>query len=154
MINRPVNRDPKVTALPAHQMRSFELKQPLDTHFRTATCEEVNCTQQLNGFMIACDPNSDMGKQMIYAIENVPAAKRSYTKAVNATGFVEYTFPPGQRCFRPHRTPIGHDPIPIVRDGDFRGNPTGQVMRHTSLESWHQHAAESLDTLYGLKAQG
>jgi hypothetical protein len=65
-------------------------------------------------------------------------------------------FEAGQSCFRAsdHRALLDKQEIFIVRDGDYRGNPTGTVRRHTRPESWREDFAEHQDKLARQIQQG
>jgi hypothetical protein len=58
-------------------------------------------------------------------------------------------FESGQPCFRAseHRRLLDKQEIYIARDGDYRGNPTGAVRRHTRPEFWLEDFAEHQDKL-------
>ena len=73
--------------------------------------------------------------------EMLHAAKtsgRKHTELHVAEGENWLVFEAGQDCFRSeqHRKLLDRQEIFIARDGDWRGNPTGQVRKHTKPEFW------------------
>jgi hypothetical protein len=108
--------------LPAAAMKTFEIAAPLASHWRPASCAEVECQHYIHGWMTTVLPGSDdetlirqSGRAFLPHSETMP------------DGFVRYTFPPGQPCFRAatHRAPLEREPLFTLRGGDWRGNPRG-----------------------------
>ncbi len=118
MMTRPLNRvTPK---LPAAAMLTHEMAAPLATHWRKATCEEVNCPEFLNGWML---PLAGLDDGDIWQARN---SGRRYREQPTDAGPV-LIYEAGQPCFREstHRLPLDRPPLFIARDGDWRGNPRG-----------------------------
>lgn len=119
--------------------KTYEMRSPLPTHFRAATCAEVQCPHYLNGWRVRVEG---------LAPEDVHAAKNSGRRWVEqhiAEGETWLLFEAGQNCFRvsQHRARIDRPPLYIVRDGDFRGNPRGTKAR------LHQRAADWVEDFAG-----
>ncbi|NUS00588.1 MAG: hypothetical protein HOV67_35645 [Kribbellaceae bacterium] len=105
--------------------KTYEMRSPLATHFRAATCAEVNCPHYLNGWRVHLEA---------LPAELADAARKSgrrYREEKVAEGQTYLVFEAGQNCFRvsQHRARIDRPPLYIVRDGDFRGNPRGTKAR-------------------------
>lgn len=131
---------------PAHLMRTFQIDQPLATHFRRASCEEVDCEANRHGWKMGFDLTDPERRQAARDIRD--KSGRSYTYELLDEGRkIVFTFPAGQRCFERHHLPLERDPLLIVRDGDWRGNPTRRRMRHTSAESFLDHWSSDLDKI-------
>lgn len=143
----------QIVQTPVQHMRTFQLAQPLRTHFRRASCQEVGCAAHANGWRMGFDLTDPEKAQAARDIRN--KSGRSYTYELLDEGRkIVFTFPAGQTCFEQHRVPLERDPFMIVRAGDFRGNPTGQRMRHTSAESFLDHWSTDLDRLNTRRERG
>lgn len=143
--------------VPAHQMRTYQMDQPLDTHFRAATCVEVDCANHATGWKMGFDLTDDEKARAARWIRD--KSGRAYTyELFGGSGLPEYrvvfTFPAGQRCFRTHRVPLERDPFLVVRGGDFRGNPERQVRRHRSAEGFLDQWSNDLDKLNTVRERG
>ncbi len=128
--------------LPVQAMRTFSIRAPLTTHFRKATCEEANCQHYLEGWrsiVPADSPQADYIRR---------GSGRRFTEGRNSPGLAEFTFEPGQDCFASdtHRVAIDRPEIFVMRDGDWRGNPTGRSMR-LPAQSWVDAFGENLETV-------
>jgi hypothetical protein len=88
-------------------------------------------------------------------LHTVRRAGRPFTERTE-DGEIVFTFQPGTPCFRvsTHRVKTGRPELFIVRDGDWRGNPTGQHRRHTRPEFWVEDMSEHLDQIKQLRERG
>lgn len=149
--------------LPASGMKTYALAAPLASHWRPATCEEVDCPSYLQGWKTIVDEATELGqRQAAYvrseclddAQANRPAVggRRRYREAREA-GLTVFTFEAGQRCFAAHQQPLEREPLYLVRGGDWRGNPRGEpARRHVRPDDWvddfaehQQHLADRLE---------
>lgn len=123
---RPLNRvQPR---MPPQAYKSYHIARPLASHFRRATCQEANCSAYLRGWHTVIDISRR-------ARGSLPsgAAQANYIRlhsgrrySVTQNGdLVTFTFAAGQQCFAEHRVPVGREPLFVVSDGDWRGNPRG-----------------------------
>jgi hypothetical protein len=117
---------------PEH-FKTYAIVAPLATHWRTATCREVECAGWKNGFRSAIDVSTDLGARQASYIEN--QSGRRFTRTHDGT-VVTYDFPAGQACFRAHKVPLERTPIYVVRDGDYRGNPRGTEPARRTADEW------------------
>jgi len=126
---------------PAAAYQTFQIASPLETHWRPATCAEVNCEQHLHGWRVRLDGLSDADR---WAIHN---SGRHFVRHDVAAGETWLVFEPGQDCFAAaeHRVPLGKPELYVVRGGDWRGNPTREFRQHTSAESWVDEFAANQD---------
>ncbi len=130
-------------SLPADLMRTYALRAPLATHFRPASCEEVDCQMRQHGWRTTIDVDTELGRRQAHYIR--VSSGRRFTEAMEA-GLLQFTFPPGQQCFAGHRLPLDREPLYLVRDGDWRGDPRGTpARRHAHAEDWIDDMQESLD---------
>jgi hypothetical protein len=136
--------------LDVRQMRTFQVDAPLATHWRRASCAEVDCPDYLNGFVTTVLAGSDDEDAL-----KASGRKWSSTTA-NPDGTISYTFEAGTECwssFR-HRVRVREDSLWIVRDGDWRGNPTGRARRHTRPADWVDEFADHQDKLAEAQRRG
>lgn len=113
--------------------KTYEMRSPLSTHFRPATCAEANCQYYTGGFQVRVE---GLGEEVLHAVQH---SGRTYTVQKVAEGETYLVFEPGQPCLREslHRVRVERPPLYIVRDGDWRGNPRGTKARlHQSPDNW------------------
>jgi hypothetical protein len=121
-------------AMPAGSYKTYQLAAPRSTHFRPATCADVDCEAYLFGWRTAVDVATDLGRRQADYIRR--AAKRAYTED-RVDGLTVFIFEPGQQCFAEHQVRLERPPLFIVRGGDFRGDPRGEQPRyHSRPEFW------------------
>lgn len=137
MMTRPVFRADPV--LPVQAMQTYSIRVPQATHWRSASCEEVECSAYLKGWKTILPGNSDL----IYLLKR---SGRRYTEQRVDAGLIEFTFAAGQSCFKAsqHKVRIARPEIYVVRGGDWRGS-TGIIRRHTQPEHWVEDMQERLD---------
>jgi hypothetical protein len=118
----------------AEAYKTYEMRAPLSTHFRPATCAEANCTYYRDGFQVRVE---GLAPQVLHAVQN---SGRKYSVQKVAEGETYLAFEAGQPCLRAslHRVRIeDRPPLYIVRDGDFRGNPRGtRARQHLNPQFW------------------
>lgn len=130
------------TAAPVQAYRTWSLVRPAGREFfRDATCEEVACLRQRNGWRTVLDLTTRQGLKTAEWITR--SSGRRFTKE-QAGQVVTFTFERGQCCFEKHQLARERDPIFIVRDGDHRGNPTGRRRVHTRGADWRNDMQENL----------
>jgi len=148
---RPLTRADRLL-LPAAAYRTYGIAAPADTHHRPATCAEVDCAAHLHGWVTTVDEATDLGQRQAHHIRS--AAGRGYREERTAAGLTAFTFPPGQRCFRQHRTRVDRPELFYVRGGDWRGNPTGETYQHTRPADWVDDFATHQDRLATQQQRG
>ncbi len=145
---RPMNR-----IQPAGQVQDYKTYQilaPTSTHRRPATCAEIECPNYLKGWRLRVE---GLPPDMLHAART---SGRKFTELHVAEGENWLVYEAGQACFKAsqHRVPLDKQEIFVVRDGDFRGNPTGNVRKHTRAEHWVEDFAEHQDNLTRQMQQG
>jgi hypothetical protein len=141
VIQQPFRIDP---AGPVHAYQTFQIHRPRGPEFeRPATCEEVGCEAWTNGWITRVPTGSDLAN----AVRTSGRTPSAIT--MNADGTTSFAFGAGTPCFRAsaHRRPVRPD-IPdlfVVRDGDWRGNPSGRRMVHQRPDDWVEHFQEATD---------
>lgn len=140
---RPLIRvDP---ALPAEHMKTYGFVAPKETHFRPATCEEVDCGNYQRGWVTKIDEATVLGKQQAFYIRQQSGRKFAEDREGELTAFV---FEPGQCCFAEHSVSLEREPIYLVKEGDWRGNPRGTPPRiHARPADWVDDFATHQDQL-------
>lgn len=143
---RPLNRpDP---LLPVTKMVTHAILQPLLTHWRSATCAEVDCAHYLNGWGVA---KRHVDDRLLAAIKQ--AGYRFSTIEIEE-GQDHLWFEAGQPCFKAgdHRLPVGRDPLFVARSGDWRGNPDGanaKPLVFSGADAWKDSIGTTLDRCQG-----
>lgn len=125
---QPLNRvDRGLLAPGAYQ--TYSIDQPADTLIRTA-CEQAGCAAWASGWESAIDESTDIGRAQAAYIRG--QAGRTFREQHTA-GLTVFRFEARQRCFGEHKT---RPQLFAVRDGDWRGNPTGRVRQHQRPADW------------------
>lgn len=124
--------------------KTYQILQPLESHFRDATCQEVDCQAFANGWRSMVDTSTPLGARQANYIRL--HSGRAYTSTENAA-MVTFVFRPGQRCFTSHRLPLGRPNLFVVRDGDWRGNPHRTDPQRRSAADWVDDFATHQDKL-------
>lgn len=142
MLNRPLNRiKPR---LPITKMRTHTISAPTATHWRKATCAELECDHHLRGWTIntAGLPDGD-----VYLAKN---SGRRFIVTHDEQGAEVLNFVAGQPCFRAseHRKRLDREPWFSARAGDWRGNPEGRLAQplvFSGADAWKDSVATLLD---------
>lgn len=141
-----IQRAPRHHRLPVQAVKTYQVMAPEVSHWRTATCAEVECPAYMQGWRVRL---ATLTPAQRYAIET---SGRRYSLLDLGEGQQWWTFPAGQRCFRSseHRLPVGRPTLYVVRDGDpWRGNPRGTPPRiHTDPKYWAEDFANHQQLLY------
>jgi len=137
---------------PVQAYKTYAVRQPLATHWRKATCEEINCPAFLNGWVTRVpwgSPEAD------YIIAGRHRRRFKETTGIDSAER-EFMFAPGQPCWRAseHQAPLGRPPLFIVRGGDYRGNPAGDRRVHVRAEDWRDDLGEHLIMIKDRQARG
>ncbi len=129
--------------------KSYSISAPLATHWRPATCAEVACPDYLHGWRIR---KEHLDAQLLHAATR---SGRRYREVSFAAGETWLVYEAGQVCFKAsqHRLPLERPELYLVRDGDWRGNPTGSVQRLTAA-SWTDDFGEHQERLADRFKQG
>ncbi|MFD9618502.1 hypothetical protein ACFWB2_14700 [Streptomyces virginiae] len=125
--------------------KTYAISRPKATHWRAASCEEVGCRLLERGFKTAVDESTQLGQRQAHYIRR--ESGRKYTEARREDGLTEFVFASGQPCFKEHKLPLDRQELFYVRGGDARGNPSGQVRRHSRPEDWVEDMAINQDRL-------
>lgn len=137
MLNRTIQPNAPVT-----MYKTYQIAMPRQTHFRKATCEEVGCSNYKNGWITRVPSDSELEGI-------VRSSGRKWVTAIKEGAETVFTFAAGTICFQEsqHAVPLDRPALFIVKDGDFRGNPTGRHKQHTRPEFWVEDFSEHLDNI-------
>lgn len=128
--------------------RTFGIAAPQATHWRPATCAEVDCANWANGFRVTCDLRTQLGVDQARYIRD--KAGRHFTHAfTDDSRVITFTFPAGQQCFIAHRLPLGRPALFVARNGDWRGSGRRPLERRVfdRPDQWVDTFAEHQDKL-------
>lgn len=106
--------------LPADAFKTYSIQAPLATHWRSASCAEVDCTGFRDGW---CSIVPSGSPQAAYIRAD---RSRRHIEEAQPGGLTCFTFEAGQKCFVPHKTRIDRPEHFRIRGGDWRGNPRGE----------------------------
>ena len=87
----------------------FGINRPLATHWRKATCAEVDCPHFTFGWETLIDERTDFGKKQAGYIRH--KSGRTFKEEVLQNGLTSFVFHAGQKCFREHKIPLEREPI-------------------------------------------
>ncbi len=133
-------------AMPSGAYKTYEIRQPHETHSRSASCEEVGCGAYIHGWVTALDINLPAHQDAALFIET--QSGRSYTKERTSDTTYSYKFSPGQTCFAAHMIRIGREPIYVVKNGDWRRSDNVVQRRAADwVEDFGEHQARLSDRL-------
>jgi hypothetical protein len=128
--------------------KSFSLRRPLTSHWREATCEEVDCPDWRFGWFTTVDTSDDLGQRRYHFITH-DKTRRPSVQHVGGSLW-RFSFGPGFTCYRAHehRVQIDRPPLLLVAEGDYRGNPRGIPAHvHQTAEDWADDFANHQDRL-------
>ncbi|UOZ10546.1 hypothetical protein [Amycolatopsis sp. WQ 127309] len=120
--------------LPAHAKKTYSIIAPRATHWRKATCDEVDCEAQEFGWASAIDETTDLGQRQAQYIRTLSG--RRFGEHRNSAGLTIFEFAPGQQCFTAHEVPLGRPELFVVRGGDTRGWTNEGNRVHANGEDW------------------
>jgi hypothetical protein len=122
--------------------KTYQLLAPRATHHRPATCQETGCKALQYGWKTVVDESAALGQAQAHYIRRESGRKFREDREL-VKGLTIFVFDAGQTCFNQHTAPLERDPMFIVKDGDYRGNPRGTRPRvHKRAADWVEDFAE------------
>lgn len=149
-------------ALPAGAFKTYQIASPLRTHWRRATCAEVECDAYLHGWTSLIDESTELGQRIAHYIRGSECGRR-FTEERQPHGLTAFHFEAGQQGFASqaaaedharHVIRLDREPRYIERGGDWRANPSGFRREHTRPELWVESFAENQGRLAALAERG
>lgn len=138
--------------MPVDAYKTYRIVSPQATHFRPATCAEVDCEAYLNGWRSTIDEATVLGGQQAHYIRK--QSGRGFTEERLESGLTQFDFSAGQRCFTQHQARLDRPEHYLVRGGDWRGNPTGETRTHSSAADWVEDFGEHQQRLLDQHERG
>ncbi|MFD3802647.1 hypothetical protein ACFWTC_03240 [Streptomyces sp. NPDC058619] len=133
-MQQSINRIDPLYAVQAYQ--TYSIRRQPDVLVRAA-CQQVGCSAWLSGWESTVDEMTSLGRSQAAYIRT--QAGRTFSELRTAAGLTVFRFDSGQRCFAEHKT---NPETYGVRDGDWRGNPTGRVRQHQRPSDWVEDFGE------------
>jgi hypothetical protein len=130
--------------LPASAKKTYSIKAPQATHWRKASCAEVECQGQEHGWVSLIDETTELGQRQAQYIRTLSG--RQFKEERSEQGLTAFTFEPGQTCFTEHEVPLGKPELYIVRDGDL-SRSLGNLRVHTRAQDWAEDFATHQQTI-------
>lgn len=120
---------------------TWAIVSPLRTHWRPATCAEVDCRYHLHGWTtVTDDPEvADYFRRR---------SGRAFREEPLPGGAARFTFPAGQRCFhwRKHQIRLDRDEHFIRFDGHHQRHTGGRLV-HSGAVPWRDEFGEHQERL-------
>jgi hypothetical protein len=128
--------------MPVQAYRTFEIRSPLTTHYRPATCAEAECEHYLNGWRVRVE---GLSQEHLHAART---AGRRFVEQQVTEGETWLIYEPGQPCFAAtrHVVAVGRPEIYLSRGGDWRGATTGPLT-HSGPDAWLDEFQTNQDAL-------
>lgn len=142
MYTQGLNRIPP--SGPPSAYKTYQIKQPVQTHYRPASCEEVQCADYLGGWKVILD-----GVLVTAQLEHAARTSgRHFHEVTEENGTRALVFEAGQPCFRAgtHRVSLEREALFIRRNGDFR-TPRSATTRFKRAEDWRDDFGEHQDRI-------
>lgn len=143
---RPLQR--VTPQMPTHNYQTFQVASPLETHYRQASCAEVDCDQYLNGWRLRID---GLPPDLLHIAKN---SGRQYTMERISETETWLVYPAGQTCFKaPHRTSLERPEFYRIGRGDYRSYSVHSA-RSVSTEEWLDRFRTNQDNLLEILKRG
>lgn len=129
--------------------KTYSIHAPLSTHWRPASCAEVDCPNYLHGWRVRVE---HLPPELLHTART---SGRRFTELPVRQGETYLVFEPGQACFEAarHRLRLDRPELYAIRDGDTRGNPTGRRVT-VSGDQWNDDFGEHQERLADLHKEG
>lgn len=145
-MQRPINRIDPLHPVQAYQ--TYSITQPADVLVKAA-CEQVGCEAWAHGWESVIDETTPLGRSQAAYIRT--QSGRTFREQKTAAGLTAFRFEARQRCFAEHKT---RPELYAVRDGDWRGNPTGKQRQHTRPIDWVEDFGENQQRIADQQQKG
>ncbi len=134
--------------MPAGSYKTYTVAAPLVSHWRKATCEEVQCQAHTSGWLTIVDERTPgvttLAARQAHYIRN--DSGRSFIESPDESGFTVFDFAPGQSCFEPHKIKTDRPEIYLVKRGDHRTNGV-TPFTHSRSDDWVEDFAIHQQTI-------
>lgn len=125
---------------PVTWYQTYRVTAPVQTHWRKATCAEIDCVAYLHGWKTTVDLSTDLGAKQAHYITK--ESRRKFTIQRINESLIEFTFEAGQPCFArdKHRIQLDRPENYSLFMGDYRGRQ-GDTVRFYNVDDWMDHFA-------------
>lgn len=144
-MERPLNRP--APGLPVEAMRTHHILAPLSSHWRKATCEEIDCPEFRKGYGIPLKSLDDEDLGLIRRFVETYRIRCSRVEVEN--GEWHLWVEAGQRCLRAstHRLRLDREEHFLTRNGDWRGSDGADPLVFSGADAWADHLQTCLDNI-------
>lgn len=127
--------------MPSHNYLTWAIAAPPATHWRPATCAEVDCAAHRDGWSTTVDAGTLAGVEAVDWIRH--QSGRRFRAERLPGSLVRFTFEAGQKCFgwRKHMAPVGRPEV-FLRIPGHHSRYTGDRFVHTRPEHWRDEFGE------------
>lgn len=142
----------KTRKLPDRFYKTYQIAQPLDTHFRRATCEEVGCEAYEKGWTYR---KSDLIAGGLYEIVT-KAGKRYRETRLDDSAEVYVVFEPGQACFQAakHKVSLEREQLFFAGRGAGALYSSRKANQFANGEEWADSFAHHQDIISQVFEEG
>lgn len=123
---------------PPQIYETFSVKAPIATHWRPASCLEVECSAHVNGWRTTVLAGSNDEALLRQACSGtVDGHRRHFVELAQADGLVQFAFEPGQPCLAvsTHVVPLERPELYVRRAGDWRAH-LGEARHYARADQW------------------
>src|ERR1051325_10467335 len=132
--------------MPVQNYKTYQLLRPGSTHYRPATCEEVDCEPFRQGWVTRLEKatQQEMVDLLRVTCQNTGRAFREIDEGTH----LSFIFEAGQACFRAvqHKVLLEREPLYVVRRGDWRAD-LGSRRVHANGTDWGDDFAPHQDRI-------
>lgn len=124
--------------------KTYGIRAPLATHWKPATCEQVDCPAHAHGWRVRVE---GLPAELLHAART---AGRRYRELEVAADEHYLVFEAGQPCFKAaeHRVRVERPELYVVQDGDRRSDPRAASRTvHSGPDAWVDDFATHQDKL-------
>jgi hypothetical protein len=139
-----------MAGLPPSSYKTYQIAAPISTHWRPASCAEVECPNYLHGWKVRADV---LDEKMIHTATH-SGRKFVWQRLSELENWLVYEA--GQPCFQAavHRVRVDRPELYIVREGDRRGNPRSTGPVQLSSVNWVDDFSEHQASIAGAVERG
>lgn len=139
---KPFRLPPK---MPTQLYKTYAVRSPISTHFRAATCAEVDCEAYVNGWQLRVE---GLTPDLLYTAKH---SGRKFKEVEVAKGETYLIFEAGQFCFAAstHRKSLDRPEFYYTGRGDFRSFSIRKADQFAKPEEWvdsFQHHLDKINT--------
>lgn len=132
---------------PSH-FQTWRGSAPRSTHWRHASCAEVECKRYEHGWVTILSAGSDQERLLRRACDGLDGHRRHYVEKAGDAGLIEFHFEAGQACFKvsQHMVRLDRPELYVVYHGDWRRN-LGAIRRYDRSDQFIDDMDGHLDRL-------